>query len=157
LQTVYPGFHTKSLCATTVTSRFLMRSKLSCTYTNGTLLMGKPTLPVVYNKLFEDGDFYITDQEPNMIGFERDSVIIHPCPHPNKKKPSNWPDIPFNLTMVLPYGVVEVCQYCSQVPSDALIAVYKLQNFDHFASDAREEWEVAPWNTATRKYRSRIM
>ena len=102
----------------------------------------KPTPPVVYNKLFEDGDFYITAQHadmPSMIGFERDSVIIHPCPHPNKQKPINYPDIPFNLTMVLPYGEVERCLYCRQVPSDALVAVYKLQNFDHFAKDVREE------------------
>ena len=102
----------------------------------------KPTPPVVYNKLFEDGDFYITNQHadmPSMIGFERDSVIINPCPHPNKQTPTDWPDIPFNLTMVLPYGEVERCLYCRQVPSEALVAVYKLQNFDHFAKDRRDE------------------
>ncbi len=119
--------------------------------------MTKPTPPIVYNKLFEDGDFYITDSDANDIGFIRDSVIIHPCPHPDRNKPSDWSSVPFNLTLVLPYGEVEACQYCKQTPSDDLIAVYKLQNFDHFASDRREEWEVSPWNTTTRKFPSRIM
>ena len=105
----------------------------------------KPTPPVVYNKLFEDGDYYITDQEADIVGFERDSVIIHPCPHPNKQKDRNWPDIPFNLTMVLPHGEVERCMYCRQVPSEALVAVYKLQNFDHFAKDSHDRHMGNPY------------
>ena len=101
--------------------------------------MSRKHTPVVYNKLFEDGNYYITDQKTDTVGFERDSVIIHPCPHPNKRQPSNWPDIPFTLTMVLPHGEVERCSYCKQKPSEALVAVYKLQNFDHFASDTRDD------------------
>ena len=119
--------------------------------------MSRKHTPVVYNKLFEDGDFYITDQEADTIGFDRDSVIIHPCPHPNKKTPSNWPDIPFNLTMVLPHGEVERCLYCKQKPSDALIAVYKLQNFDHFAKDYHDRHMGSPTGVKPRQYRSRII
>ena len=119
--------------------------------------MVKPTVLPVYNKLFEDGDFYITDQATGDVGFKRDSVIIHPCPHPNKKKDRDWPEIPFNITMVLPHGEYEECIYCFQVPSEALVAVYKLQNFDHFANDRRDKWDVSPWNTHTRKFPSKIM
>ena len=116
--------------------------------------MTKPTL-VVYNKLFEDGDYYITDHI-NDIGFDRNSLIIHPCPHPSKN-PSVWHGIPFNTMLVLPGGECEVCLYCGQKPSEALVTVYKLHNFDKFAGDRREEWVVAPWNTFPRKYPSKIM
>ena len=119
--------------------------------------MTKPTLPSVYNKLFEDGDFYITDHEHNMVGFERDSVIIHPCPSPDLRNPGDWPDIPFNLTMIMPKGVCEVCFYCHQVPSKALTTVYKLQNFDYFANDMRETGTGAYLGSMNRKFSSRIM
>ena len=115
----------------------------------------KPTSPVVYNKLFEDGDFYITDQETNMVGFERDSVIIHPCPHPSSQDGGKWANAPFNITMVMPYGEYEGCYYCGQRPSDALVAVYKLQNFDHFANDRRDKSGPGPWNFATSRFPSR--
>ncbi|KKL67189.1 hypothetical protein LCGC14_2137490, partial [marine sediment metagenome] len=108
-----------------------------------------------YNKLFEDGDFYITDEESNMVGFKRDSVIIHPCPHPSSQDGGKWANAPFNITMVMPYGEYEGCYYCGQRPSDALVAVYKLQNFDHFASDGHEVPQGPRWTTKIRKFPSR--
>ena len=119
--------------------------------------MTKPTLPPVYNKLFEDGDFYITDHKHDMVGFERDSVIIHPCPSPDLLYPGDWPDIPFNLTMIMPQGESEVCLYCNQVPSKVLTTVYKLQNFDYFANDYHDERKVHIFGTQTRRFSSKIM
>ena len=135
-----------------------MKSKHFYSYINGAhpgQEMTKPTLLTVYNKLFEDGDFYITDHYHNMVGFERDSVIIHPCPSAGLETPEAWPDTPLNLTMVLPFGECEPCNYCNQVPSDALVAVYKLQNWDHFANDTRETGTLHFLGTKTRKFSSR--
>ena len=58
--------------------------------------------------------------------------------------------------MILPYGNCESCMYCGQEPSEALIAVYKLQNFDHFASDTRDRHMGNPYGVKPRQYRSRI-
>ena len=118
--------------------------------------MTKHTPSVVYNKLFEDGDYYITDEISNQVGFDRNSIIIHPCSSPQTEKPV-WADMPFNITLVLPHGECEMCFYCGQKPSDELIAVYKLHNFDKFATDEYEEYIAQPWGTHTRKFPSRIM
>ena len=117
----------------------------------------KPTQTSTYSKVFEDGDFYITlDVNAGLI-LKRNSTIIHECPKP----PDGWKltdeDLPWNILITMPNGDSGECYYCSQEPSDALITVYKLHNWDHFANDAHASYNPNLRMTNNRKFRSRIM
>ncbi len=119
--------------------------------------MGKPTPGGTPEKLFEDGDYYITPVDQNYVSLERNSVIIHPCPRDEMNPGHVLPARPFNITIVMPHGHITKCYYCGQLPSEALQTLYRLQNFDCFASDYHEEYTYRPYSTRIRKFPSRIM
>ena len=110
------------------------------------------TFAPTYEKLFEEGDYYITPIDPDYVSLERNSVIIHLCPYPQTQTGVWGDDNPFQITIIMPYGKCEPCYYCKQVPPNNLITVYKLHNWDKFASDRHVGDKPPPRHYTTPKF-----
>ena len=87
-----------------------------------------PTPYPTYEKLYEEGDYFITPNKVYSIGLTRESVIIHVCPDRDDNRFHH-------MIITMPDGMSGPCYYCNQTVPEAMQTLYKLQNFDHFAGD----------------------
>jgi hypothetical protein len=104
-----------------------------------------PTPEVTNKELFREGDYYIAENNGNVLGIRRNSIIIHECPRPPSNHLKDHPGVAYKLTLTMPQGFPGTCYWCHQNPPEGLLAVYMLHNFDHFANDSHGRI-FPPWN-----------